>query len=70
MNQEIDNVIPGCKTKAVVMEALETKLCRAMQNDALEGLDRVRFPAASDMKLAIQPFDGKIFFSRRVAPFT
>nr|CCA17210.1 conserved hypothetical protein [Albugo laibachii Nc14]CCA23685.1 conserved hypothetical protein [Albugo laibachii Nc14] len=41
-----------------------------MQNDALAGLSRVRFPTARDMKLAIQPFDGKEVFSGLGAPLT
>ena len=41
----------------------------AMQHNALDGLNRVRFPAIRDMKLAIQPFDGKETYSGLGAPF-
>ena len=37
---------------------------QAMQNVALEGHNRVRFPTERDMKLAIQPFDGMEVFLR------
>nr|CCA27391.1 AlNc14C521G12036 [Albugo laibachii Nc14] len=35
----------------------------AMQNDVLDGLNHIKFPAARDVKLAIQSFDGRETYS-------
>nr|CCA22466.1 Mitochondrial Carrier (MC) Family putative [Albugo laibachii Nc14] len=43
---------------------------QAMQNDALDGPNHIQFPAARDMQLAIQPFDGRETYSGLGAPFT
>ena len=34
-----------------------------MQNDVLDGLNHIKFPAARDVKLAIQSFDGRETYS-------
>ena len=43
---------------------------QAMQNDALDGPNHIQFPAARNIKLAIQPFDERETYSGLEAPFT
>lgn len=49
---------------------MRRSLVHGMQRDALDGLKYARFPAARDMKLAFQQFDGKVRYSGLEAPFT
>ena len=66
----INNFIPGGKNNVAAREPLGQSFVQVMNNDALEGLNRMRFPTARDMKLAKQPFDGEEVYLGLGVPFT
>ena len=73
---------PRKQGKVLTMSSLDAKpmqhrdsgmkrsFVHAMQKNALDGHNRVRFPSARDMKRANQPLDEKETFSRLEALFT
>nr|CCA26923.1 conserved hypothetical protein [Albugo laibachii Nc14] len=52
------------------VNGMRRSFVHAMQNDALDGINHIKFPAARNIKLAIQPFDERETYSGLEAPFT